>query len=90
MNTGPNLFERQRRCIHSLIAAAAVAVIVVSGIGVAALAGVLPASKAAPVVTTASPLVDTQIADPLSGLKLNARLETGLAVGPRAGVTGAR
>jgi hypothetical protein len=90
MSVGLNLHEQQRRRIHSLIAAAGIAVIVVSGIGVMVLTGAVPASKAAPVVTNVAPLIDTQIADPLSGLKPNAQPERGLAVGDRTRASGAR
>lgn len=61
MSADPNPSEPQRRGIHPLIGAAAVAVILVSGVGVAALTGILPASKAVPAAVTASPLVDAQL-----------------------------
>lgn len=73
MSTNPNLYDQQRSRIHPLIAAAAVAVILVSGVGVAALTGILPTSKAVPAAVSASPLVDTQVKDSLSGLKPNAQ-----------------
>jgi outer membrane lipoprotein SlyB len=67
----PNLSESPRNRIHPLIAAAAVAVIVVSSVGVAALTGILPTSKAVPVAATAPALIDTQPSDALNGLKPN-------------------
>jgi outer membrane lipoprotein SlyB len=48
--------------IHPLVAAAAVSIIVACGTGVAAMTGLLPASKATANAVTASPLVDTQVA----------------------------
>ncbi|MDN7177775.1 glycine zipper 2TM domain-containing protein [Caballeronia sp. SEWSISQ10-4 2] len=73
MSANPNLSESPRSRIHPLIAAAAVAVIVVSGVGVAALTGILPSSKAVPVAVTAPALLDTQPNDSLNGLKPNAQ-----------------
>ena len=90
MSASSNLYEQQRRRIHFLIAAAGLAVIGVSGIGVAVLTSALPASNTAPALTNAPPLVDTQIADPLSGLKLNAQPEHGLVVGEHVRASGAR
>jgi outer membrane lipoprotein SlyB len=48
--------------IHPLVAAAAVSIILACGTGVAAMAGLLPSSKATATTVTASPLVDTQAA----------------------------
>ncbi|AME23285.1 MULTISPECIES: hypothetical protein [Burkholderiaceae] len=90
MSTSWHLHEQQRRRIHSLIAVTAIAVIVVSGIGIAALTGILSASKAESATSNASPLIDTHSADPLSGLKLNAEPLHGLAVEQRIGISGAR
>jgi hypothetical protein len=74
MSASPNLHEQPRNRIHPLIAsAAAVAVILVSGVGVVALTGILPTSKAIPAAVSALPLVDTQINDSLNGLKPNAQ-----------------
>ncbi|WP_158939448.1 glycine zipper 2TM domain-containing protein [Burkholderia sp. S171] len=71
MSAHPNLSESPRSRIHPLIAAAAVAVIVVSSVGVAALTGILPSSKAVPVAVTGPALIDTQPSDSLNGLKPN-------------------
>jgi outer membrane lipoprotein SlyB len=71
VSANPNLSESPRSRIHPLIAAAAVAVIVVSGVGVAALTGILPSSKAVPVAVSAPALIDTQPSDALNGLKPN-------------------
>lgn len=60
MSDNLNLSQPQRSRIHPLVAAAAVAVILVSGVGVAALTGILPTSKAIPSAVTASPLVEGQ------------------------------
>jgi outer membrane lipoprotein SlyB len=76
VSANPNLSESPRSRIHPLIAAAAVAVIVVSSVGVAALTGILPSSKAVPTAVTAPALIDTQPSDSLNGLKAN--------VGPQA------
>jgi uncharacterized protein YcfJ len=80
MSTNLNLHEPQRSRIHPLVAAAAVAVILVSGVGVAALTGILPTSKAVPAAVSVSPLVDTQLKDSLSGLKSNAQPQAQIAV----------
>lgn len=48
--------------IHPLVAVAAVSVILACGTGIAAMTGLLPASKATAAAVTASPLVDTQTA----------------------------
>jgi outer membrane lipoprotein SlyB len=80
MSTQPNLHDQQRGRIHPLIAAAAVAVILVSGVGVAALTGIIPTSKAVPAAVSASPLVDKQLNDSLSGLKANAQPQAQVAV----------
>jgi outer membrane lipoprotein SlyB len=48
--------------IHPLVAAAAVSIIVACGTGVAAMTGLLPASKATANTVTASPMVDSQVA----------------------------
>jgi outer membrane lipoprotein SlyB len=79
MSASPNLHEQQRSRIHPLIAAAAVAVILVSGVGVAALTGILPTSKAVPAAVSTSPLVDTQLKDSLSGLKPDAQPQAQIA-----------
>ncbi len=71
MSANPNLSQSPRSRIHPLIAAAAVAVIVVSSVGVAALTGILPSSKAVPAAVTAPALIDTQPSDSLNGLKPN-------------------
>jgi outer membrane lipoprotein SlyB len=71
VSANPNLSESPRSRIHPLIAAAAVAVIVVSGVGVAALTGILPSSKAVPAAVSAPALLDSQPNDALSGLKPN-------------------
>jgi outer membrane lipoprotein SlyB len=71
VSANPNLSESPRSRIHPLIAAAAVAVIVVSSVGVAALTGILPSSKAVPAAVTAPALIDTQPSDSLNGLKPN-------------------
>jgi len=71
VSANPNLSESPRSRIHPLIAAAAVAVIVVSSVGVAALTGMLPSSKAVPVAATGPTLIDTQPSDSLNGLKPN-------------------
>jgi outer membrane lipoprotein SlyB len=71
VSANPNLSESPRSSIHPLIAAAAVAVIVVSGVGAAALTGILPSSKAVPAPMTATVLIDTQPSDALNGLKPN-------------------
>lgn len=69
MSANPNLSESPRSRIHPLIAAAAVAVILVSGVGVAAMTGILPTSKAVPAAVTPPALLDTQPNDSLNGLK---------------------
>ncbi|KLU25753.1 surface antigen [Caballeronia mineralivorans PML1(12)] len=69
MSANPNLSESPRSRIHPLIAAAAVAVILVSGVGVAAMTGILPTSKAVPAAVTPPALLDTQPGDSLNGLK---------------------
>jgi hypothetical protein len=71
VSANPNLSESPRSRIHPLIAAAAVAVIVVGGVGVAALSGILPSSKAVPAAVAAPALIDTQPSDALNGLKPN-------------------
>ncbi len=74
MSANPNVSESSeslRSRIHPLIAAAAVAVIVVSGVGVAALTGILPSSKAVPAAVSAPALIDTQPSVSLNGLKPN-------------------
>jgi outer membrane lipoprotein SlyB len=48
--------------IHPLVAAAAVSIILACATGVAAMTGLLPSSKATATTVTASPLVDTQVA----------------------------
>jgi hypothetical protein len=94
MRTSSNLYEHQRRRIHSLIAITAAAVIVVGGIGIKELRSILSTSKAESAATfsatSAAPLFDTHIVNPLSGLKLNAEPVHGLAVVPHLGVSGAR
>ena len=69
VSANPNLSESPRSRIHPLIAAAAVAVILVSGVGVAAMTGILPTSKAVPAAVTPPALLDTQPNDSLNGLK---------------------
>jgi len=71
VSANPNVSESLRSRIHPLIAAAAVAVIVVSGVGVAALTGILPSSKAIPAAVSAPALIDTQPGNSLNGLKPN-------------------
>jgi len=61
VNVNLNSSQPQRSRIHPLFAAAAVAVILVSGVGIAALTGILPTSKAVPAAVTASPLADGQV-----------------------------
>jgi hypothetical protein len=98
MSTRSNLYEQQRRHIHSLITVAAVAVIVGGGIGIGELRSVLSTSKAESASTLAAtsantsvtPLFETHIANPLSGLKLNAQSAQGLAAGQHLGVSDAR
>ncbi|WP_086381788.1 glycine zipper 2TM domain-containing protein [Caballeronia sordidicola] len=60
MNENLNTPQPQRSRIHPLVAAAAVAVILASGVGIAALTGILPTSKAVPAPVTA-PLVEGQV-----------------------------
>lgn len=50
--------------IHPLVAAAAVAVILACGTGVAAMTGLLPTSKAVVPAATSSPVIDTQAVAP--------------------------
>jgi outer membrane lipoprotein SlyB len=50
--------------IHPLVAAAAVAVILACGTGVAAMTGLLPTSKAVAPAATPSPVIDTQAVTP--------------------------
>lgn len=69
MSANPNLSESPRSRIHPLIAAAAVSVILVSGVGVAAMTGILPTSKAVPAAVTPPALLDSQPSDSLNGLK---------------------
>jgi outer membrane lipoprotein SlyB len=69
VSANPNLSESPRSRIHPLIAAAAVALILVSGVGVAAMTGILPTSKAVPAAVTPPALLDTQPGDSLNGLK---------------------
>ncbi|OTP65739.1 glycine zipper 2TM domain-containing protein [Caballeronia sordidicola] len=63
MSENVNLSQSQRSRIHPLVAAAAVAVIVASGVGVAALTGILPASRAVP-APMATPLMEGQVSGP--------------------------
>jgi outer membrane lipoprotein SlyB len=60
MSASPNVSVSTPSRIHPLVAAAAVAVILACGTGVAAMTGLLPASKAVSSTVTASPLVDSQ------------------------------
>jgi len=69
VSANPNLSESPRSRIHPLIAAAAVSVILVSGVGVAAMTGILPTSKAVPAAVTPPALLDSQPSDSLNGLK---------------------
>jgi outer membrane lipoprotein SlyB len=66
MSASPNVSATTSSRIHPLVAAAAVALIVACGTGVAAMTGLLPASKAVSSAATASPLVDTQTTTPAS------------------------
>lgn len=97
MSNRSNLYEQQRRHIHSLITFTAVAVIVGGGIGIGEMRSVLSPSKAesgtlatTSATTSVTPLFETHIADPLSGLKLNAQSAHGLAAGQHLGVSDAR
>ncbi|MEP9328162.1 hypothetical protein PPMP20_34280 [Paraburkholderia phymatum] len=60
MHTSPNLF-RSSATRHSLVAVGALAMIVLCATGVAAFAGLLPASDHVAVTMTATPFVDIQI-----------------------------
>lgn len=73
MSANPNLSESPRSRIHPLIAGAAVSVILVSGVGVAAMTGILPTSKAVPAAMTPPALLDSQPSDSLNGLKPSAQ-----------------
>ena len=75
MSDNLNPSQPQRNRIHPLVACAAVAVILVSGVGVAALTGILPTSKAIPAAVTASPLVDGQV----TGLNVSKQVAQGQA-----------
>ncbi|KQR74766.1 hypothetical protein ASG35_18800 [Burkholderia sp. Leaf177] len=90
MNVSLNLHEQQRRRIRALIVATGIAVILVSGIGVLALTGAVPASKPIPVIGNASLFIDTPIADPLSGLKAITQSKHGLAVTESTRASGVR
>ncbi|WP_205973151.1 hypothetical protein [Paraburkholderia sp. Tr-20389] len=60
MFTSPNLF-RLLATRHSLVAVAALSIAVLCATGVAAFAGLLPASDHVAVTMTATPFVDIQV-----------------------------
>jgi uncharacterized protein YcfJ len=70
--------------IHPLVAAAAVSVILACGTGIAAMAGLLPSSKATATTVTASPLVDTQVAKAAPSTSTEQAAQTHAASLPRA------
>jgi hypothetical protein len=57
----PRINERKPAKAYSVVAVAAVCLAVACGTGVAAFAGLLPASKGVAVAMTATPLIDMQI-----------------------------
>ncbi|KND62154.1 Outer membrane lipoprotein [Candidatus Burkholderia verschuerenii] len=62
MNAVPQIQTKPSR-IHPLVAGAAVSIILACGTGIAAMTGLLPSSKATASAVTASPLVDSQVAN---------------------------
>jgi outer membrane lipoprotein SlyB len=61
MNAVPQ-FQTKPSRIHPLVAAAAVSIVLACGTGIAAMTGLLPSSKATAAAVTASPLIDSQVA----------------------------
>jgi outer membrane lipoprotein SlyB len=61
MNAVPQIQPKSSR-IHPLVAGAAVSIILACGTGIAAMTGLLPSSKATAAAVTASPLIDSQVA----------------------------
>ena len=61
MSILPSLAKWKRANTSSLVAVVVVCLIVACGTGLAAFAGLLPASKSVAAVVTATPLIDIQV-----------------------------